>query len=40
MARTMTGAEMVVTKLGGRRVLELVIDRATGSLRAVERLVD
>lgn len=31
---------MVATKLGGRRILELVVDKATGTLRAVERLVD
>lgn len=30
---------LVAARLGGRRVLELVIDRATGTLRAVERLV-
>jgi hypothetical protein len=31
---------VVATKLGGRRILELVVDKATGSLRAVERLID
>lgn len=31
---------VVATKLGGRRILELVVDKATGTLRAVERLVD
>lgn len=30
----------VAVKLGAKRVLELVVDRATGTLRAVERLVD
>ena len=30
----------VATRLGGRRILELVVDKATGALRAVERLVD
>lgn len=31
---------VVATKLGGRRILELVVDKASGTLRAVERLVD
>lgn len=31
---------VVAAKLGGRRILELVVDKATGTLRAVERLVD
>lgn len=30
----------IATRLGGRRILELVVDKATGTLRAVERLVD
>ena len=30
----------LAAKLGGQRVLELVVDKATGTLRAVERLVD
>ena len=29
----------VVAKLGGKRVLTLVLDKATGTLRAVDRLV-
>jgi hypothetical protein len=28
----------VVARLGGKRVLTLVVDRATGTLRAVDRL--
>lgn len=31
---------VVAAKLGRRRILELVVDKATGTLRAVERLVD
>ena len=31
---------VVASKLGGRRILELVVDRATGTLRAVEKLID
>jgi hypothetical protein len=31
---------VVATKLGGKRVLELVMDRATGTLRAVDGLID
>lgn len=31
---------VLATKVGGRRILELVVDRATGTLRAVERWVD
>lgn len=30
----------LAAKLGGKRILELVVDKATGTLRAVERLVD
>ena len=30
----------VAARLSGRRILELVVDKASGTLRAVERLVD
>ena len=30
----------VAARLGGRRILELVVDKASGTLRAVERLGD